>query len=339
MIKVRRKARQALHTLRRANDGDKKSLLKVLLLAYGRRGKRRRELLAPLLAPQRLAAVPGQGQYFLAASRATGSDDVRGIVARGERALLPSDAQPREAEAIEYDRPASPKHLSDHEDSGPIINGSIAPEKPAFSTRDRSAWKDEEEDARTPAVFAKYLPHLTPQLRELARSQNIVHLRTTGEFRPRFPGKLEPTVPELNAWRRPMPKSRVKNMTKAWYATFLDRVIPPLPTADWLRLYDLATGKIAFPGVPLRRPGITTRLSALDLVVTHGRVDKKVFGPVWTAEMTPRFMARVWSEVFSLCPAMHRDTSEGEWKVIWGQHALSDKTLVDSVIRNSERHP
>jgi hypothetical protein len=46
---IRRKSRQGLYQMRRANEGDRKMLLKALSMAYGRVGKRRRELLSPLL--------------------------------------------------------------------------------------------------------------------------------------------------------------------------------------------------------------------------------------------------------------------------------------------------
>ncbi|KAK3669878.1 hypothetical protein LTR78_010259 [Recurvomyces mirabilis] len=42
-------ARQGLGTLRRANEGERKPLLKILLMAYGRTGKRRHELMLPLM--------------------------------------------------------------------------------------------------------------------------------------------------------------------------------------------------------------------------------------------------------------------------------------------------
>jgi hypothetical protein len=47
---IRRKSRQAMYQLRRANEGDRKMLMKALSMAYGRIGKRRRELLKPLLS-------------------------------------------------------------------------------------------------------------------------------------------------------------------------------------------------------------------------------------------------------------------------------------------------
>ena len=44
-----REARAGLGLLRRANEGERKPLLKVLLMAYGRAGKRRHELMMPLM--------------------------------------------------------------------------------------------------------------------------------------------------------------------------------------------------------------------------------------------------------------------------------------------------
>lgn len=57
-----REARKALSELRRANAGELKPLVKVLHLTYGRIGKRRRELLKPLLpvldSPEIAPALP-----------------------------------------------------------------------------------------------------------------------------------------------------------------------------------------------------------------------------------------------------------------------------------------
>lgn len=46
---VRRKSRQAMYQLQRANEGDRRMLVKAISMAYGRIGKRRRQLMAPLL--------------------------------------------------------------------------------------------------------------------------------------------------------------------------------------------------------------------------------------------------------------------------------------------------
>jgi len=64
---VRRKSRQAMYQLQRANEGDRKMLLKALSMAYGRIGKRRRELLQPLLCTKELKSKeikPVEGDVF-----------------------------------------------------------------------------------------------------------------------------------------------------------------------------------------------------------------------------------------------------------------------------------
>ena len=53
--RVMRRARQALYQIRRANEGERDMMLKVLLLAYGRTGRRRRELMRPLLPVEQQA--------------------------------------------------------------------------------------------------------------------------------------------------------------------------------------------------------------------------------------------------------------------------------------------
>lgn len=59
---VRRKARQAMYQMQHANEGDKKMLSKALHMAYGRTGRRRHELMAPLLPIPGEAAAPDSAE-------------------------------------------------------------------------------------------------------------------------------------------------------------------------------------------------------------------------------------------------------------------------------------
>ncbi|EKG14086.1 hypothetical protein MPH_08829 [Macrophomina phaseolina MS6] len=73
-------------------------------------------------------------------------------------------------------------------------------------------------------------------------------------------------VPLHNIWMRPFPRKREKNLVKKWYASVLDKVLPPLPEGDWERLRDLVSGARRWEGLRRRRPGIPSHMSAYDVL-------------------------------------------------------------------------
>jgi hypothetical protein len=60
-------------------------------------------------------------------------------------------------------------------------------------------------------------------------------------------------MPALNTWGRNMPRCRARNMVHDWRAGFLDRLLPPLPEQEWLRLQGLVQGTIKWEGCKPRR--------------------------------------------------------------------------------------
>lgn len=168
--------------------------------------------------------------------------------------------------------------------------------------------------------WTPYAPPFTPQLRALLESQ-IKH-PPPHLTRP-VARRLQPRLELLNSWKRPMPKRRVANATKKWYAETLDKVHPPLPTQEWYRLRDLARGVKSEP-IPIRRRGAPAPApDALELVVTQGQPStQKAFEHRHGHAMTPRFMRRLWAQVFAQCPLMEWDAPKERWKVVWGEHEL-----------------
>lgn len=262
-----REARLAINLLKRANEGEPKPLLKVLNMAYGRVGKRRHELMAPLLIR------PAEED----SSAATGSPDDRLVYDQfGENTL---------------------QHSSE-EESG----------------------KEKSPSSETKAI-------LPPALYQLLESQRLVD--PPSKTRPN-PRRLRPEIPALNSKMRPMPASRVKNLTKKWYADLLDRVLPPLPADEWYQLRDLAHGH-GISKQPQRRKAPQDMKSialrddnALDMVIMGGsrRVDKRVFGNHDAHTITRRYMQRMYAIVFRQCPVMEFDTETNKWCVTWGKYAL-----------------
>jgi hypothetical protein len=273
---IRRKSRQGLYQMRRANEGDRKMLLKALSMAYGRVGKRRRELLAPL------TNSPSENLSAL-------SEDAEG----------------------------------DSSQASPIVAGSATPSTTSTSTRNKQASK-ERVDGPVKTQVKEFVAGLPLELRTLVQSQITASPPTIARRNPR---KLGVDIPELNTWYKPMPAVRVKNQISKWYASLLDTVQPPLPHQEWLQLRDLALGKTrALLPVP-RRAQLTPPPSVLEMTVTRGKLPAEMFRKDHAHKITPRFMRRLWADVFSQCPLMTYESPTGSWKVTWGHHALQTETV------------
>lgn len=61
------------------------------------------------------------------------------------------------------------------------------------------------------------------------------------------------------------------------------------------------------------------------MTVTRGKLPAELFRKDHAHKITPRFMRRLWAEVFSQCPLMEYDSPTSRWKVTWGHHALQDQ--------------
>ncbi|KAM0693050.1 hypothetical protein Q7P36_007607 [Cladosporium allicinum] len=281
---IRRKSRQGLYQMRRANEGDRKMLLKALSMAYGRVGKRRRELLSPLLP---------------VGSSSEGSSAV--------------------SDDAEYDS----------SQASPTATKSATPSTSSTSTRDKQSSKGRE-DGPVKTQVKEFVSGLPLELRTLVQSQITASPPAIARRNPR---RLGVEIPELNTWFKPMPAVRVKNQISKWYANLLDTVQPPLPDQEWFRLRDLAMGTTrAEPPIP-RRAQITTPPSVLEMTVMRGKLPADMFRKDRAHKITPRFMRRLWADVFSQCPLMKYDSPTKSWKVTWGHHALQnhdDRKGVDS---------
>lgn len=261
-----KEARQAFALLRRANEGERKCLSKVLFWTYGRTGKRRHELMEPLLP------VKGRDET----EKLIRSDNEKGV---GEGLEIAQTMSGMEIEQGKSD----------------LVKGSFAT-----------------------TIKSTFTPDLTPQLHALLASQ--IKASPPDLTRPN-PRRLTPDIPVLNSWQRPMPQKRVKNMQKKHYAHLLDRVLPPLPTEEWERLRDLASGARKVQCAPPRRR-ISTGTDVLEMVVRFGKVPEKVFENRDAHAITPRYMQRLYAQIFSQCPRMDWDVEESRWNVTWGENAL-----------------
>lgn len=276
-------ARHSLNRLRRANEGERSALLRVLFMTYGRIGHRRYELLRPIYQ------VDTKSTHDLV-------DFLKSQKSRGETSE--QDYDPLDGPEIEV-MPMQPEEAI---------------------TQDHTSHDN--------------LPVLTPEIFALAKSQKEANPPTHTRKNPRH---LKPSIPATNARMLPMPRKRIKNMHKKWYADLLNRIHPPLPTKEWEQLRDWSRGQnlpqIRIPRRSNPAPAAPARhfgtYSALEAIVIQGRIDKTVYGNREAHEITPRFMQRLWATVFSNCPYMIFDDEKKKWNVLWGHHELAAPMLTE----------
>lgn len=231
-------ARRGLLFLQRANDGHQRHLGKVLAMTYGRIGKRRHDLMEPLLV-----------------------------------ADIPADQA-----AVEK------------------ISGSAAEGVPILSLQMQALIK---EQARKKITF-------------FSRSN-----RPT----------TKPDVPETNAWGRPMPVKRVRNIKKRWYSETLDRLMTPLPEAEWNRLRGLASGHLHWEGPVPRRAPFTA--IGFNTGIVRGPISRGHSFHSSPHELTARYMRRLWTKLFAQCPLMKpSEARKLGWDVRWGDiHGTKEVAL------------
>ena len=174
------------------------------------------------------------------------------------------------------------------------------------------------------------VPQLSRQLQALV----VSHSKQKLSFQSVRP-TLEPKVPELNAWGRPTPLRRVRNIKRRWYAETLDRIMPPLPEVEWKRLQGLASGKINFEGPILKRGQANQPGFKHEIVKGHVNGGNKYLSH--PHRLTARYMRRLWTKVFLQCPLMTADEKkESGWRVVWGNvQAAKIITLQPGRLRQS----
>ncbi len=243
--------RNALNTLQRAADGNIESLTKVLHRAYGRSGRRRRELVNDLL--------------------------------REDAKFVPE-------------------------------NGATAESLTAESLTAESTSKDGQVESPRPVLTM----FLKSQAANNPPDNNRPPIR-----------HFEPQIPK-SIWERPMPLKRRRNIVKRFWASTLDKILPPLPEPEWNRLRDLATGVIPFEGPPRRRlpaspagersEALLSAAPFLRQSIRHA-VRRQKDDEVKQREnhkINARFMRRIWASVWNHCALMTYNGETMKWTVVWG---------------------
>ena len=177
-----------------------------------------------------------------------------------------------------------------------------------------------------PANQAVPLP--SKQLMALVKAQAS---RQLTQFSRSNTPRVKPDIPEKNSWGRPMPIKRVRNMKRRWYAEMLDRIMPPLPEAEWDNLYMRASGQSPWEGPVARRKWVGEPDDEAQGQMTGEKLEtslKEVRGN--PHKITPRYMRRLWAKIFQVCPVMKPDeTKKSGWEVLWGDiHDLGSTQFV-----------
>jgi hypothetical protein len=146
-------------------------------------------------------------------------------------------------------------------------------------------------------------------------------------------------TPTLNVWMRPMPIVRARNNVRRWYGQTMTRLLPPLPTNEWDKLYAMVNGTEHMSLVRPRKPAIDRTAEARteaersqDAVAEGMSMDKlsKADRPagMWRPhKISVQFMRRMYSRLLQLCCKVEYDHEKKHWVPVWGRpiQAISPK--------------
>lgn len=121
----------------------------------------------------------------------------------------------------------------------------------------------------------------------------------------------KPKIPAINAWGRPLSKRREINMLWEHHSNLLDRILPPLESAELERLEQLARG-LGAPKPPKRK--VLT-----DLPMPKGAKPHN---------LTPRFKRRMWKRILVNSSTLKFDGERKKWKVTYSPFITSPRISI-----------
>lgn len=150
---------------------------------------------------------------------------------------------------------------------------------------------------------------------DLVKSQMHNGMIMSSRLRPRVT-RLQPEIPEKNAWGRPLPLVRRRNIRKKWYQLLLSSLYPPLPEKELGILDGLLSGTMPWKPVKRRRePSVssTSTSTPTDNNILDFLADGPQKGHTFREyvqgrphSFTPRFMHRQWRRISAYVPRMFR---------------------------------
>lgn len=115
-----------------------------------------------------------------------------------------------------------------------------------------------------------------------------------------------------------MPIKRVRNLKRAWYAETLDKIMPPLPEAEWDELHMRASGKLPWEGPVVRRKWVggpddegQSHVVGERLIINSNHSNPH--------KITRKYMRRLWAKLFEQCPVMKPNAARNSaTEILWG---------------------
>jgi hypothetical protein len=193
---------------------------------------------------------------------------------------------------------------------------------------------------------------LSPKVTAFLESQKRNHPRESVKSRIR---NFE--IPKTTIWDRPPVQKLRDSLWHKWWATTLDRLLPPIPQHEWDRLRDLALGKMPLDGFPKRRSGPVAEKDDRLTVVGYlqqrlGNEAAQINGATFDLERGLKIQAntreesvppirtrrRLYALIWSLTPTMSLDEATKKWNITWGsgKSILGARTLTQPSARDME---
>jgi hypothetical protein len=322
---LQKKGHKALRRLQRANDGEIKPLLNVLHYTYGRAGKRRHELLAPLLVPDEPAA-----DAIVMAERAQKPTnwDLSTVplpdIFDFPRGTIRDTINYRVSERYGKLRSLLVSQIR----SPPPDEAQTRLKMPGFSMPAKNIWarpmprKRVKNMARKKRaeILSKALPPLPEH--EWNRLQGLI----AGTIR--WEGPV-PRRKRVTAIPDPITSFDVEKVLRLRDAskegTFAQSYTPSsesgLENAPDLTQQSKARTQLAPSDAWLldetNNGAVIQQMLEDDLKLLH--LNKRTVIPGLRGhQITHRFMKRLWLKVFQQCPLMTQIESSGKWQVTWG---------------------
>lgn len=331
-----RKGYKGLRHLQRANEGELRPLAKVLHYTYGRGGRRRHELLRPVLAPDAVISNSTGLEELLRSSQANQEP------AKWDLTTVPApdvfDTPVIQGGNVEYRISAKYGRLkallrSQSRTRLPDLNG-----RPNISIRSevckvpaKNIWGRSMPRRRAKNMVRKWynvvLSRVLPPLPE----HEWMHLR----------GKIDGTIKwEGSPQKRASPLMKPETLTTFDLEKFLRLIESPRMIQGPLRQDHVALPPIQTDNEDLRRVTSMMRSRFPNVLSSRWLASPKLrdetmqdilkdsIGAIRPLNkklskdrghrITHRLMKRLWTQVFTVCPMLTKEEGSDDWKVIWG---------------------
>lgn len=187
--------------------------------------------------------------------------------------------------------------------------------------------------------------------------QNLSHLDRSVRGKLRFRCRSD-VVPKINSWGLPMPRCRVRNLTRKWYDRTSSQLLTPRTAADLARLRRLALDPPAESELPKRRNKVGVwdddecKTLSSDFLLKgpakpgisfhkeyrlHGRPHR----------ITRRVLSSMYAKIYNHTPQIHWNEDIAKYELCWSQISprkrqaatITSEEQGDLLFRTSKREP